>query len=105
MRQLLICVNAKRFVWHASILAGDHGKQNGDCDHFVQAAHDEITALAGAFQNIKNTLARVNAARETAEAQVATLKAQMSQDQVRSTLQSYLYKLKCSMSTMHCIMQ
>ncbi|EIE20901.1 hypothetical protein COCSUDRAFT_67291 [Coccomyxa subellipsoidea C-169] len=47
----------------------------------LAAAHDEITALAGAFQNIKNTLARVNAARETAEAQVATLKAQMSQDQ------------------------
>lgn len=42
----------------------------------------EITALAGAFTNIKNTLSRVDSARQTAEAQLAALKAERSQDQV-----------------------
>ncbi|CAL8467875.1 g7413 [Coccomyxa elongata] len=47
----------------------------------LEAAHDEITAMHGAIDNIKSSMARANAARETAEIQLAALMADRSHEQ------------------------
>lgn len=54
-----------------------------------QAAHDEITALHGAVDNVKSSMARANAARESAEIQLAALMADRSHEQVCCPLKTY----------------
>ncbi|BDA42455.1 hypothetical protein COCOBI_03-3450 [Coccomyxa sp. Obi] len=47
----------------------------------LQTAHDEVTALHGAVENVKSSMARANSARETAEIQLAALMADRSHEQ------------------------